>query len=115
MSHFYNAQALRTEDLFATANALTVKSIVHTLSSIGLEKAKIYVSGGGFYNTFMMETLALELPKCEINNFEDLGISAEAKESLVFAFLANENFASTNLEYPWHPSKLVMGKFSLPH
>ncbi|HOY13872.1 MAG TPA: hypothetical protein PLY70_12065, partial [Saprospiraceae bacterium] len=51
----------------------------------------------------------------KIEQFDQLGISGSAKEAVLFAYLANENFAKTPTTYPFQPTQLKMGKISLPN
>lgn len=82
---------LTPNDLIATLTELTIHSISRALSKIINERNyEIYISGGGIYNSVIMEGLRNRLPNAEFKKFEMLGISPDAKEATLMTFLANE-------------------------
>lgn len=49
---------------------------------------EVFVSGGGSENPFLMERLQTRLgTQAQVNSHDALGLSAEAKEAILFAFL----------------------------
>jgi anhydro-N-acetylmuramic acid kinase len=83
---------LSREDVMATAASLTVAAVVDAVARFlpagGI--GAVYVTGGGARNTTMMRHLADALAGIPVLPIDELGIPAEAKEAVDFAFLARE-------------------------
>lgn len=84
---------LSPDDLVATLTAFTARAIgdgvrrfVHTNGTM----REVWVSGGGARNVHLMDLLQRGLPELKVQPIDALGVSAEAKEALCFAVLANE-------------------------
>lgn len=104
----------RPEDLIATVSALTIDSVVNTLkNTFGDDSFSLYVSGGGCHNSFLMNGIREKLPDHKVRITEELGISADAKEAILFALLANETVCGSALKTAAGPA-VMMGKISLP-
>jgi len=80
-------------------------------------RAAVYLSGGGSHNPLLVSLLRALLPEdIAMAPMETLGISADAKEAVLFAVLANETVAGTAAPsarlggVPW----VGMGKISFP-
>ena len=76
---------LEPADVVATATELTIQTIaaacrVHAPNDVA-------VSGGGLYNTFLMEGLAEALRPARVRPTDFLGIPPKAKEAIAFAVL----------------------------
>ena len=78
---------LLAQDVQATLQGLTVRSIVEALHSQGLSDCEIYVCGGGSRNQALMGKLAENWPG-KVAATDVLGIDAQSVESLAFAWLA---------------------------
>jgi anhydro-N-acetylmuramic acid kinase len=50
----------------------------------------MFVSGGGVHNSTVMNGLKERLGNAEFKDFEESGITADSKEAVLMAFLANE-------------------------
>lgn len=75
----------------------------------------IYMSGGGVHNPLLTEWIREGLPDIPMRFTDELGISADAKEAVLFAILANEALVGE----PIHFGKAgmpatTMGKISFP-
>ncbi len=81
------------EDVMATLNALTSEIISAAIHSLTSNKYDIYISGGGIYNTTLMNSLRQTLTSATFCSTDSLGISPDAKEAVLFAILANEQVA----------------------
>jgi anhydro-N-acetylmuramic acid kinase len=105
---------ITTEDLVHTATMLTAKAIV-----LGIKKAtedadyNLFVSGGGAHNSFLIDTISSLLPGIKISQMEELGVSADAKEAVLFSILANETLCGSAINTGAGP-QIMMGKISLP-
>jgi len=86
------ARDLSREDVMATAASLTVAAIadavVRFLPAEGVDE--VFVTGGGSRNRAMMALLDAALAGVAVRPIDDLGIPADAKEAVDFAFLARE-------------------------
>lgn len=74
----------------------------------------IYGSGGGVHNPLVMQFLAELLPDFPLKTTDDLGISGDAKEAVLFATLANEALAGGNTDFGKRKGvpSISMGKVS---
>ncbi len=101
-------------DLIATLTALTGKTIVNFVAdNFPVSGLKIFVSGGGARNPFVMDYLKLHLTNAEINDTSALGIDPDAKEAILFALLGNEALCGEPIKIGNNPAALF-GKFSFP-
>jgi anhydro-N-acetylmuramic acid kinase len=86
------ARGLSREDTLATAAALTVRAVADAIRRFlpagGVHE--LFVTGGGARNRAMTDALAVELPESPPQPIDELGIPAEAKEAVDFAFLGRE-------------------------
>jgi anhydro-N-acetylmuramic acid kinase len=83
---------LPVNDLFATATALTARSIALAVREYQTAATDLIVSGGGVHNPQIMGMLAGYLPGVAISTSTDHGIGADAKEAIAFAVLAHETW-----------------------
>lgn len=88
------------EDAVATLCFFTAWSIAENIRRFGVEKARIIVSGGGAHNKTLLQFLAHELPNTSIMLSNDLGISADGKEALCFAYLAYRTLSGLTSNIP---------------
>jgi anhydro-N-acetylmuramic acid kinase len=84
---------LTEQDVLATAVQLTAASVAGALQRFvvprGLPEA-VYVSGGGIRNRTLMGAIEARVAGVPIRPLAVLGVPAEAKEALAFAFLAHQ-------------------------
>lgn len=104
----YIAQAQRTSktetislaDLLATLTNFSATTMAYAIKKIiGRKKFNLYVSGGGAHNPLMMQILKEQLPDVNFYTMNELGISGDAKEAVLFAVLANEALAGGNINF----------------
>lgn len=107
------------EDLVRTVSELSVRTITDNIKQYvdEAESATLYVSGGGAHNPYLMKRIKGLLPSLEVKEINDLGISADAKEAVLFAVLANEMLAGDGfeMESSENMQKVNFGKISFPH
>lgn len=101
---------INPQDLLCTLTHFTAKAILKALQEIRSSELKIYVSGGGAKNKFLISLLQ---KYHTILPFESLGIPPDAKEAILFALLANETISNSRLATGQNPA-VCMGKISLP-
>lgn len=114
-------QHLAVEDVVATLTRFSAETaaegITHAINQNGESPSNctVYASGGGIHNPLLMEYLKELLP-CSLKNTNDLGISADAKEAMLFAILANETVAGGTTHFGTKKGipSVTMGKISFP-
>ena len=105
---------LAPEDVLATLSQFTVNGIAEPIKKqFNLPKTSLYVSGGGLHNTCLMKKLQEALPEINCQPLEVLGISADAKEAILFAVLANETLFGEPIAFAGLPA-VSLGKLSFP-
>jgi anhydro-N-acetylmuramic acid kinase len=84
---------MREEDVMATAVELTAASVAGALQRFVVPRGVpdvVYVSGGGVRNRTLMRAIEARVGGVSIQPLAVLGVPAEAKEALAFAFLAHQ-------------------------
>jgi anhydro-N-acetylmuramic acid kinase len=84
---------LSTEDLIATATALTAESIATGIRNFVMPEMRvdeIFVSGGGAHNPTLMGMLRKAMDPIPVLETSDAGLDVDAKEAVAFAVLAYE-------------------------
>lgn len=111
---------LSDNDCLATLTELTVQTIIDYIERFITGQSPIdvlYVSGGGVHNRTIMRRLGEQLPNTAVEPVDNSGISADAKEAMAFAILANETLHGNpgNLPSATGASvRKVLGKFVCP-
>ncbi len=100
-------------DLVATLTVFTAEILADCILQNFPVDLKIFVSGGGARNPFLIRSLQKMLPKSSIQNSAVLGLDADAKEAVLFALLANEAVCGDPIHINQNPA-VLMGKFSFP-
>lgn len=112
---------LTINDLLATLTQFSAETIAESVnyavqnSDNPNDKFTIYMSGGGVHNPLLVESLE-RLLLYNFKKIDDLGISGDAKEAVLFAILANENVAGGKSDFgilKGIPS-ISMGKICFP-
>ncbi|MDB5149994.1 MAG: anhydro-N-acetylmuramic acid kinase [Mucilaginibacter sp.] len=105
---------ISNEDLVCTLSAFTAASIAGFIKeNISGDQIKIFTSGGGARNPFVIGELKKLLPEAVIDDSSSLGINPDAKEAILFALLGNEALCGEPIRIGNNPAAL-MGKFSFP-
>ncbi|ASU32444.1 anhydro-N-acetylmuramic acid kinase [Mucilaginibacter xinganensis] len=106
--------SINNADLVCTLSAFTAKTITDfILQHFKADDIKIFASGGGAKNSYMIDQLKKAMPKATIAETGELGIDPDAKEAILFALLGNEALSGEPLAIGGNPAAL-MGKFSFP-
>ncbi len=114
-------QALPTPDLLATLTRFSAETIAQAIhhcaaqAGVAVSDCVVYMSGGGMHNPLLVQWLK-ELIPATFKRTNDLGISGDAKEAVLFAILANETVAGGESDFGTRrgiPS-VSMGKISFP-
>jgi anhydro-N-acetylmuramic acid kinase len=103
---------ISAEDIIATLSAFTATVIENNISKYGAD-VRLFISGGGGRNPFVMQYLEKILDGILIRKTDELGIPADAKEAILFALLGNEALCGNPIIIGNNPATL-MGKFSFP-
>jgi anhydro-N-acetylmuramic acid kinase len=120
-----NTQNLSDEDILATLCRFSAETIAEAIQKLILQlpayKSKpdsfrIYGSGGGVHNPLIMQFLKELLPDFDFHRTDDLGISGDAKEAVLFATLANEALVGGKTDFGSRKGvpSVSMGKISFP-
>ena len=111
---------LPDNDCIATLTELTVQTIADYIKQFITGQNPIdtlYVSGGGVHNQTIMRRLNELLANTGVEPVDNSGISADAKEAIAFAILANETLHGNagNLPSATGASvRKILGKFVCP-
>lgn len=98
-----SGSALSKDELLATAAQLTGYCVYDNYRRFIEKKTKLdelIVSGGGAHNGAIMSGLHKYFRPVPVRKTDDYGISADAKEALCFALLANETIAGNPSNVP---------------
>ena len=107
-------------DLITTFTEFTALSIFRSYEKFIKDKLNIeelIISGGGVHNKYLMNALKKYFSGIKIKTIDDFNISADSKEAVCFAFLANETISgnSTNMiNATGAKKKTILGKICLP-
>lgn len=110
---------LAKQDLLATAIELTCLSITHAITPLLRKEKKIeklYLTGGGRKNIFLMKRLQQFLPDLPVTKIDELGISGDFVEAASYAvlgeaFLREETVAPVSSKNKPVP---ILGRLVLP-
>ncbi len=111
---------LSDNDCIATLTELTVQTITDYIAEFVTEQNPIdvlYVSGGGVHNQTIMRRLGERLGDTSVEPVDNSGISADAKEAIAFAILANETLHGNTGNLPSATGasvRKILGKFVCP-
>jgi anhydro-N-acetylmuramic acid kinase len=112
------ATGLPTNDLLATAAALTAATIAQAIQRCSRRPVDdLIASGGGARNPFLMAQLAAFLPGVRMATSSEFGLDAHAKEAIAFALLAYETWRKRPSNVPTATGAryaAVLGKICLP-
>ena len=107
-------------DLVRTALALTAESLLNSMKPVINGPFEMVVGGGGYHNPVLMQELeerAAALPLQRLIGFEELGITADAREACAFALMAHETLhgrASSVASVTGARRPAILGKISFP-
>jgi anhydro-N-acetylmuramic acid kinase len=110
-------QEISHEDILATLCRFTAETIVDALNELHYDDSfELYCSGGGVHNPLIMNHLKALLPNFRFHKTDDLGISGDAKEAVLFATLANEALSGGETDFGSRKGvpSVSMGKISFP-
>lgn len=95
--------AVSDDDLVATVTAAVADSIARAYDRFIASKypaSPVIVSGGGARNATLMGRIRAALPETDVRSSDEHGLSADAKEAVAFAILANETVCGTPANVP---------------
>lgn len=105
-------ESISNDDLVCTLSAFTARAISDFIkANFKADDIKLFASGGGAQNPYVMDALEQELPGVTIASTSKLGIDPDAKEAILFALLGNEALCGEPLHIGDNPT-VLMGKFS---
>jgi anhydro-N-acetylmuramic acid kinase len=112
-----NTKEISINDLLATLTRLSAETIAEAIQfavkNYENQSFTIYMSGGGMHNPLLLKWLK-EILNYKFLKTDDLGISGDAKEAVLFAILANETLCGGNSDFGTRKGipSVSMGKIS---
>jgi anhydro-N-acetylmuramic acid kinase len=110
---------ISNEDLMATLTRFSAETIAEAiLRTVKTDQNyQIFMSGGGMHNPVLVGHLRQLLPNFSFSKTDDLEVSGDAKEAVLFAILANEALVGgrTNFGNRQGVPSVSMGKISFPN
>jgi anhydro-N-acetylmuramic acid kinase len=110
--------SMQPENLLATLVQFSADTITEAIGKVLVagQKYTLYTSGGGAHNPVLMRTIKNQLPGVSVRMLEELGVSGDAKEAVLFAILANETVAGGEILFGDRQGvpNVTMGKISFP-
>jgi anhydro-N-acetylmuramic acid kinase len=109
---------LSSEDLIATATALTAESIAAAVRNFVLPEMRVdevFASGGGTHNPTLMRMLRKALDPIPVKYTTEVGLDVDAKEAIAFALMAYETAHSRPSNVPMATGakrSVVLGKLT---
>lgn len=89
--------ALSPQDIQATLAQFTALTIANAICSDTFSAQEVYLCGGGAHNGDLMRRLSLALPAgTVVDSTQVLGISPDAVEAVIFAWLAHRTLTGLN-------------------
>jgi anhydro-N-acetylmuramic acid kinase len=91
------------EDVIATVSQFTAYAVhdgYRRFVEKKMEADEVIVSGGGARNRFFLEELQRYFSRARVRRVDEFGVSADAKEAVCFAILANEAVAGNAANIP---------------
>ena len=104
---------LPPQDILATVTAFTAASIADAYRRFLPGVEEVILCGGGARNGTLVGMLARELPQARVRPMDELGISADAKEAISFAILAEATVRGRRANVPSATGasrRVVLGK-----
>ncbi len=109
---------LSSEDLIATATALTAESIAVAVRNFVMPEMRVdevFVSGGGTHNPTLMRMLTKALNPIPVKESTEVGLDVDAKEAIAFAVMAYETYHDRPSNVPMATGarrSVVLGKLT---
>ncbi|VAX12722.1 Anhydro-N-acetylmuramic acid kinase [hydrothermal vent metagenome] len=85
-----NFSGLPAQDIQATLVELTAITIAQAILKYSPDAGQILICGGGSHNKFLMQCLAMHLPRQIIQPTSNVGIDPDWVEAMAFAWLAKQ-------------------------
>ena len=109
---------LSSEDLIATATALTAESIALAVRNFVIPEMRVdevFVSGGGTHNPTLMRMLRKAMDTIPVKESTEVGLDVDSKEAIAFAVMAYEtaNLRPSNVPMATGAKRsVVLGKLT---
>ncbi len=84
----FELNAYRAEDVQRSLLELTARSIASEIITTGCQT--IYLSGGGYHNTLLVQRLKDLIPQANLRSSDALGVDPDFMEAMAFAWLAKQ-------------------------
>lgn len=80
-------------DVQRTLAELTAYGISSSCQRLQLEQARLFLCGGGAHNATLRAAIQSQLPNCQLQTTDDLGIAVDWVEAVAFAWLGRQCLA----------------------
>jgi anhydro-N-acetylmuramic acid kinase len=111
--------AILAPDLMATLVQFSAETIAEAILKVcnPAESYRLFMSGGGMHNPMLVSVLQTLLSQFTFQKTDELGISGDAKEAVLFAILANETLVGGHTDFGNRQGvpSVSMGKISFPN
>ncbi len=116
MVHQGKKLKLSSADMVATVIEFTAISIFYSIKRLIKSEniQKLYLTGGGRKNIFLVERLQQYLPTCQIENIDTEGIDGDFVEATAYAVMGEASLFGKALPSLNNNKNLVYGKINLP-
>lgn len=103
-------------DIVATVVEFSALSIFHSINKLIKKKKieKLYLTGGGRKNIFLIERLQSYLPYCQIENIDSEGIDGDFVEAAAYAVMGEAALRGESLQLEKNKMTPVYGKICMP-
>lgn len=109
--------SIPSEDVIATVTEFTARSITLHIETWLPDAQRVVVSGGGVHNSWLMERLRELLAPRNLLRSDDVGVPADAKEAMCWAYLAWRTATGRHGNVPsvtGASRKAVLGTIAMP-
>ncbi len=94
------AQRFLAKDIITTLSYFTAWCIAHNIKLFGNVKSEIIISGGGSHNDYILSKIKEKLPESTLRISDEIGIPADSKEAISFAYLAYRTLGALPANIP---------------
>ncbi len=111
---------LSPKDIMATVVELTAVSISNSVNKLIKKNnslSKLYLTGGGRKNIFLVKRIKVHLPDIEVLNVEELNIDGDFVEAVCFAILGEAALRSKSLNFQsgiQSNGRVILGEIAQP-
>ncbi len=107
---FAHEEDIPDEDIIATFTEFSAYLISKKINELDIDE--VILCGGGNKNPVMKQSIIKNCPKVRFRDIKDFGMTAENREAIAFAILANETVSGVKNNIG--PKRGILGKIIMP-